>query len=160
MKTTRLFWATLLLFVGYTIPAVAVTCEQQCWLDYDNCSCGDYWSCAACDEARDNCLNYCASHPCPATRDYSTTTLLSAQQTGNGCVEEYFSARHGCWFSKYLAQYRRTNYRETTNCDGTTTTTVLSSSTFPITCFKRQNPFACSSCSPYLLYLQVEHCQF
>ena len=157
MKTAL---AAVLFLLAGQVALADQACTDQCWQTWDDCAhnCGDFWSCDACDQQRDQCLNYCAS--CPSTRDYSTTVLLSAQQQPfTVCVEDYPNAHYGCRFTKYNTQYRRTNYRETTNCDGTKTTTVLSSSTFPGVCVTKY-PSSCTSCSPYSLYNTYDHCPF
>jgi hypothetical protein len=153
-------FAALLFLLACQVASADQACTDQCWLTWDDCSanCGDWWSCNACDEQRDQCLAYCDS--CPHTRDYSVTTLLSAQQTGaRQCMEEYAFAGHGFWFYQYFAQYRVTNYRDTTACDGTTTTTVLSSSTYSSYCLKK-SPFFHDYCSPYSPYIGGLVCGF
>jgi hypothetical protein len=138
----------LLLWVGGGMRAAAdQACIDQCWADYDNCPCYDYSSCNQCDTMRQSCLNQCSQ--CPSTRDYSTTTILSSQQTGQTrCFEEFFGANHGYRFFEYLKTYSTTNYRETTQCNGTKTTTVLSTSTGQGLCWQK-SPFLNDRCSPY-----------
>ncbi len=102
-------------------------CEDQCWLTWDSCYCGDYWSCAACDDQRDQCLQACAL--CPSTRDYSTTTVLSRSYTNrNGCFQDHLYLGGGRRYYEYYTRERTNIYRETTQCNGTKSTQLLSSS--------------------------------
>jgi hypothetical protein len=139
-------------------------CEQDCHDQYIFCL--DYYcdprGTCTCWTDYQSCVSFCpliCVEP-KSVKDFTTTTLLSAQQTGSTCVEDYPHAGKGCWYSEYFAKYQVTNYRDTTHCDGTTTRTVLSSSTSSNYCVRRQNPTVCNSCSPYLLYNGVNHCGF
>src|SRR5829696_4579965 len=116
MARTLLFVALILMTAQ--VVSADEACSQQCWLDYDNCPCNDYWSCNTCDERRDSCLNYCST--CPSTRNYTTTTILSRQATGrNGCYEDHIYFHSGRRYAEYLTTQRLDTYQETTACDRT-----------------------------------------
>ena len=148
--TKNLFWAILLLWVGHSMPAVADACTDQCWLDYDNCYCGDYWSCAACDEGRDNCLNYCATNPpppCPSTRDYTISTIVNASTIfyNYGCYWSFtYYPKQAVTFDQWRYRYRFDNYRETTSCNGSKTTQLLSSNYSSYTSCLREGGIPCN----------------
>ncbi len=127
-------------------------CEEQCGLDYWTCSdnCGAFGGALCeqqCVDAYNSCIHRCRS--CPSTRDYSTSIMLSKQLTQPyKCLEEYANAGRGYRFDEYYVRYKVTNYRETTNCDGTKTTVVLSSYNTAGSCWK-QVTFPNNTCSPY-----------
>jgi hypothetical protein len=125
-------------------------CEEQCNLDYWACSdnCGAFGG-ALCEQQCVNAQNSCLQHcnQCPSTRDYTTRTILNNQATGrNGCYEDHMYFYSGKRYAEYSTTQRLDNYRETTACNGTKTTTLLSSTTSSYKCWARD---AIASCSPY-----------
>ena len=84
----RMFWVSLLLLLGLSIPAAASPCTDQCWADYDACvgpGCSSYWHCAACDEARDNCLNACPSSAFTSVPEFAISPVGAPATSANGC---------------------------------------------------------------------------
>ena len=150
----KLALATLLALAFAAQPASAAdpVCVSGCQANYDSCvaecgSFGTFWCYDDCDNQYNTCYYGCTL--CPSTRDYSTTTVLSQQHTGlKLCLEESPFANYGFKFWEYLIRYRVTNYRETTQCDGTKTTTVLSTSDNQTFCMEK-SPFPNDYCSPY-----------
>jgi hypothetical protein len=137
---------------GLSLPLNAdQACEDQCYQDYYNCPCFDYWSCAACDNQINQCLSYCAS--CPSNRDYTTSTITGTQATGrNGCYEDHIYFNSGKRYAEYRVTERRDTYRETTNCDGTKTTTLIGTGSISYYCWARDPIASCSNYAPnYLL---------
>lgn len=127
-------------------------CEEQCNLDYWTCSdnCGPFGGALCeqqCVDTQNSCLAHCTT--CPSTRDYTTTTPLGATATGrSGCYEDLYDFIGGQRYAEYFYRQRITTYRETTSCNGTKTTTVLSTYDNNFYCWVR-DPIA--SCSPYAL---------
>ena len=152
--------AKVLLFVVLSLMATQAVladeaCNQECYDNYHACPCFDYWSCASCDEQITNCLNYCST--CPSTRNYTTTTVVSRQSTGrNGCYEDHISLNSGKRYAEYFTTQRLDTYRETTACNGTRTTTLLSSTSSSYYCWVR-DPIA--SCSPFVTPNFLRICQ-
>lgn len=146
----KILAATLLGLALAALSASAQTCEEQCTNDRYACDagCTTYWCYDECDQAYNGCVINC--QPCqPSTRDYSTYTINSYTFTGQiRCLEEYLGARRGYRFYEYLYKYTTKNYRETTQCDGTKTTVLLSTSTGQGFCWEK-SPYAGDSCSPY-----------
>lgn len=148
----KMFWVILLLLIGRSIPAAADACTDQCWLDYDACvgpGCSSYWHCAACDEARDSCFNSCPPPPnCPSTRDYTTTTVANQSITNYnvGCfLHPYTYPEEGRQFNRWRYRYRYDTYRETTNCNGSKTTQLLSTSYSAYTYCVYPNSTSCAN---------------
>jgi hypothetical protein len=152
--------AKVLLFIALSLVAAQVVsadeaCNQQCWANYYDCPCFDYWSCAYCDDQINSCLSYCST--CPSTRNYTTTTVVSRQSTGrNGCYEDHIYLNVGRRYAEYFTTQRLDTYRETTNCNGTKTTTLLSSTNSSYYCWVRD---AIASCSPFVTPNFLRICQ-
>ena len=148
----KYLFVVLVSLVATPLWAGDPACEEQCNLDYWTCSdtCGPFGGALCeqqCVDAQNACLRTCEL--CPFIRNYSTTTLLSSQQTGaRQCMEDYLDPGDGAWYWQYFIRYRVTNYRETTNCDGSKTTVVLSSYTSSAYCYNR-SPFTNDVCYPY-----------
>lgn len=144
------------IFLLTSVPARASNpeCEEQCNLDYWTCSdtCGPFGGALCeqqCVDAQNACLHHCTQ--CPSTRDYSQATFLGATATGrNGCFEDLADFTGGQRYAEYFYRQRITTYRETTSCDGSKTTVVLSTFDNNFYCWVR-DPIA--SCSPYGLNL-------
>lgn len=158
MRNLCLIVVTVLAVVGSARPATAdAACEQACWPQYDSCreACGaDYWCWDACDQQRDACLVGCQN--CPKTRDYTTRTIVSRQYTNrNGCFQDHLYLSGGRRYYEYLTKERRDNYRETTQCDGTKSTQLLSSTNLNYYCWVRGNLGSDSCSSPAANYLFI-----
>lgn len=146
------------LFFGSGSPAAAdAACEQACNVAGSQCSenCGnDYWCVQECDQVRDSCCEDCQL--CPSTRDYSTTTVLSRSYTNrNGCYQDHLYLGGGRRYYEYYTKERKNNYRETTQCNGSTSTQLLSSSTYNYYCWVRGNTGGdtCSFPAPNYLFI-------
>ncbi len=132
-------------------------CENACDTTWQAClnDCGaDYWCWESCDQANQWCHDHCNS--CPSTRDYTTSTILSRTYTNrNGCYQDHLYLNGGRRYYEYLTKERRNNYRETTQCDGSKSTQLLSSSTLNYYCWVRGNTGAdaCSYPAPNYLFL-------
>lgn len=154
-----IFFAALL---GMASQASAdVACEQSCNLTHEQCtqecgSGGTYWCFEACDQQRDTCWNNCQL--CPSSRDYTTSTILSRTYTNrNGCYQDHLYLNGGRRYYEYLTKERRNNYRETTQCDGSKSTQLLSSSTYNYYCWVRGNTGADACSYPALNNLFLCH---
>jgi hypothetical protein len=151
---TKSRWVFAVLFVLASQVSLAdQACIDQCWADYDACvgpGCSSYWHCEQCDAQRDSCLNYCAS--CPTTREYTTSTITGTQATGrNGCYEDHIYFYSGKRYAEYRVTERRDTYRETTNCDGTKTTTLIGTGSISYYCWARDPIASCSNYAPNYL---------
>lgn len=149
----KLLLALVMMLVSAPVFAADPACVSACQANYDYCvaqcgSFGTFWCYDDCDTQYFACYEPCTF--CPSTRDYSTTTILSSQHTGlKLCLEESPFANSGFKFWEYFIRYRVTNYRETTQCNGTKTTTVLSTTDHQTYCME-ESPFLTDTCSPYL----------
>jgi hypothetical protein len=158
MKSVRFYLLVLAAFLGTTGQAFAdAACENACTDAWDQCvqNCGtDYWCWLNCDQLNEWCHTDCAS--CPSTRDYSTTTILSRSYTNrNGCFQDHLYLGGGRRYYEYFTKERKNNYRETTQCNGTKSTQLLSSSTYNYYCWTRGNTLsdACSNPAPNYLFI-------
>jgi hypothetical protein len=117
-------------------PAVLVagyapsTCEGYCAQDLLQCEIGCNGN-AACEQQCNyiyaDCIAGCAPCPGPTIRDYSVSTLVSQNFLGiSECLRDFYPPYASQWHSKFQLQYKDTTYRETTQCDGSKTTVVLS----------------------------------
>jgi hypothetical protein len=161
-RATHVLGALILILLATGTPQRAeadAACENDCWTQWYACedSCGpggDYWCHDTCDQARDQCLTSCAN--CPITRDYTTRTILSRQYTNrNGCYQDHLYFTGGRRYYEYYTKERRDNYRETTQCNGTKSTQLLSSTTLNYYCWVRGNTSgdSCSSPAPNYLFI-------
>lgn len=101
-----------------------------------------------------NCSNHCQS--CPSTRDYTTRTILSRQYTNRyGCFQDHIYLSGGKRYYEHYTKERRDNYRETTQCDGTKSTQLLSSTNLNYYCWVRGNLGSDSCGSPAPNYLRI-----
>lgn len=132
-------------------------CQQSCGTQYDVCSasCGGMYGCEeSCQNQLDSCWAACP--PCPTTRDYSTITVLSRTYTNrNGCYQDHLYLTGGRRYYEYYTKERKNTYRETTQCDGSKSTQLLSSSTYNYYCWVRGNTGSdsCSYPSPNYLFI-------
>jgi hypothetical protein len=142
LRVAVLILAILLLGLIPAKPALAdQACSNQCWQDYDNCFCGDYWSCASCDEARDNCLSWCDS--CPrVNKDWTTTTI-----TDTAGPLPLICLSNGYFYQKYTRVTRVDHYQQILKCDYSLTTNLLGTSSTNKTCYKYK-PTQGGSCIP------------
>lgn len=84
------------------------------------CPCNGYY---------DGCVLSCPT--CPTSREWTTTTYSdTAGSLPLVCLSDQD------YYRKYTRTTRTTRYRETRNCDGTVTTTVISESNTTGTCWK------------------------
>jgi len=119
-------------------------CVDGCWSEYYDCldycdaiggpgeeECTDH-----CKFNRNSCLDNCPE-VCtgPTTRDYSDTVVAGFQYTGpSRCLTWLF---YNYYFDYGLLTLKTTTYRETTYCDGSKTTVVLSVSYSSYYCWLR-----------------------
>lgn len=130
-------------------------CEEECNLNYWSCSdnCGPFGGALCeqqCVDAQNACLAHCSN--CPSTREYTTSTITGRQATGrNGCYEDHIYFYSGKRYLEYLTSERRDTYRETTNCDGTKTTTLIGTGTISYYCWARDPIASCGNYAPNYL---------
>lgn len=115
------------LFAGvYPDPA----CEQECDAQAQSCyyeDCDQRGDCSYCWDNYDWCVSYCpliCEEP-KSVRDYTKVVLLNVQlHYTTACLKNGGSSKV---HNKFTYQQRVDTYRETTHCNGTKTTTLLSS---------------------------------
>ena len=160
MNKPGLLLLILLGVVAYATPVAAdPECENQCSENYWACSdaCGPFGG-AACEQQCSDTVNQCLYNctQCPSTRDYTTRTILSRQYTGrNGCYQDHIYLNGGRRYYEHYTQERRDNYRETTQCNGTKSTQLLSTNTLNYYCWVRGNTSSDSCGSPAPNYLFI-----
>ena len=128
--------------LAYVRPDPA--CEQQCHDDYIFCL--DYYcdprGTCTCWTDYQNCVSYCpqiCEEP-RSVRDYTKVAYINRQSTNTfACVIHGASAYQ---HRKFTYQQRTDTYRETTHCDGTKTTQLISTGTpsGQLTCWSGVNP--------------------
>jgi hypothetical protein len=134
--------ALLCFFLLVPLPLFAdAECENQCGIDYWTCSdnCGAFGGAlceSQCSDGFNSCIGRC--NACPTTRDYTVTTLVSKTASGrNGCFTDFNFNTGAFTYKEYLEKDKRTTYRETTACNGTKTTTVLSTTNETYYCWTK-----------------------
>ncbi len=140
-------------------------CQQDCYHQNDVCMFGEdgtqtptYWRIEECDQIFQACMDHCAN--CPYTREYTTVTVLDFQFTGAArCLEDIFQRRRGIRYYEARRTERVTTYREVQQCDGTTSTTVVSSQDRTYYCWARGSTTR-DLCSPYFSNLPYLICPF
>jgi hypothetical protein len=149
----------LCLFGAVDALLADAACDEQCSADYWTCSdnCGPFGG-SLCEQQCSDALSVCLYHcgQCPSTRDYSTTTVLSRSYTNrNGCYQDHLYLSGGRRYYEYYTKERKNNYRETTQCNGSKSTQLLSSSTYNYYCWVRGNTGAdaCSYPAPNYLFI-------
>lgn len=129
--------------------AATLTCEDVCWLYYDQCESGCGTPPAEeclqrCDASLESCLEGCPV--CPSTRDYTVVVPFSETYLGpTQCRENYLSFGSGRLYDRINRTDKATLYRETTYCDGSKTTVVVSVSYPSYVCWRPGFP----GCYPY-----------
>jgi hypothetical protein len=128
-------------------------CEQQCHDDYIFCLdyiCDPRGTCT-CWNDYVSCVSYCpqiCTEP-KSVRNYTTVAFVNIQYTQiTGCYKG--SNGSATTHDKITYQQRTNSYRETTHCDGTKTTELLSSTlSGQLTCWKVHTPLqSCISNTP------------
>jgi hypothetical protein len=124
-------------------------CEQDCHDQYIFCLdyiCDPRGTCT-CWTDYQNCVSYCptiCTEP-KNVREYSKTTPTNIQMTNNTACLKSLSGS-SLVHNKFFYQYRTDKYRETTHCDNTKTTELLSTTySSTLTCWKALYPLI--SCS-------------
>ena len=129
--------------LAYVYPDPA--CEQQCSDDFLFCvnnRCDPRASsCEFCQTDYDRCISVCpqvCAEP-KNVRDYTITSYVNVQRTqATECVQGVSSATVD---NKFYYKIRTDTYRETTHCDNTKTTQLLSSTlSGQLTCWGALNP--------------------
>jgi hypothetical protein len=105
-------------------------CVNDCYNTYYACSdpCTDYACIQDCQYWFNQCYYGCPP-PCsgPTVRTYSTTTITSASWVTTQCVAgPTFTT--GSYYDRYNYTYRVDNHSETTQCDGSKTDEITSTS--------------------------------
>lgn len=105
------------------------TCEQECDDRYISCmyeDCDQRGDCSYCGENQDWCISNCplvCEEP-KSIRDYTKTVYFNVQlHYVTACLRNGPSSKE---HNRFTYQARVDTYRETTHCDGTKTTTLLS----------------------------------
>jgi hypothetical protein len=123
-------------------------CVADCYNNYYACSdpCTDYACIQDCQYWFNQCYYGCPPGCSgPSVRNYSTVTLTSSTWSGSDCYREPFPSTSNWQYDKYYRVYHVNNYRETTQCDGSKTTELVSSYNYGEYCLTRFTFFG--SCS-------------
>jgi hypothetical protein len=156
MRTLCLLLLASIALISAARPLAAdAACDNDCWAQWDSCcyNCGGggtYWCYDNCDQVRDQCLQICST--CPSTRDYTTTTVVNQSLSfpNAGCYWHpniYPAAARQ--FDLWTHRYRYDNYRETTACNGSKTTQLLSTSYSAYTYCMRPTFVTCVNPQPF-----------
>lgn len=124
-------------------------CVADCYNTYYACSdpCTDYACIQDCQYWFNQCYYGCPPGcPGPSVRNYSTVSLVSSTWYGSDCYKQPFPDTGNWQYDKYYRVYHVDNYRETTQCDGSKTTELISSYNYGEYCLTKY-PYPWGSCS-------------
>ncbi len=143
----RIGFASLFAFVlvGSTLPAEAdAACVDECGLTYWACSdnCGAFGGALCeqnCTDAYNACVNQCSQ--CPTYRNYSTEQYINKTEKPAKCIKNrQINDATGYFYREFTTHYLRYNWRETTQCNGTKSTQLLSTVPFDGLCYLKATP--------------------
>ncbi|MDY7094211.1 MAG: hypothetical protein SX243_14670 [Acidobacteriota bacterium] len=124
------------------------TCEGYCAQDLLQCQivCNGNAACEQqCTDIYDDCIAGCEPCSGPTVRTYTVTTLVSQTYLGvTQCLKDFYQPSSKRWYDYLQIQKKHTTYRETTQCDGSQSTVVVSVSYTTTNCW---NVVSFSSCS-------------
>lgn len=154
MRWIVFFSLFALVLAGSTLPAKAdAACVEECGLTYWACSdnCGAFGGALCeqnCTDAYNACVNQCSQ--CPTYRDYSTLQYINKTDTNSTtCVKNTaINDATGYIYKIFTTHFLRYNWRETTQCNGTKSTQLLSTAPVDGTCYFKKAG-SNNLCSPF-----------
>lgn len=126
-------------------PVCLQGCEEQFGASCIEAQCDPRSTYCPCNGYYDSCVASCPE--CPTTREYSTTTVTGqSYYNSTRCFQGFGTFGEGRTHQLSYRTLRTQTWRETRNCDGSTSTTLLSTSNRSETCWQQFNSF----CSPWV----------
>jgi hypothetical protein len=124
-------------------PLCVQQCDDERYFCYTEI-CDPRGSCEFCEDNYDSCVLSCPI--CPTTREYTTVTVLSLSYFNSfRCFQGFGTFGEGRVHQLISRTLRSRRWREVRQCDGSTTTTLLSTNTWSETCWDQYNTY----CSPW-----------
>lgn len=145
--------------------AAKTTC-LECWQSYDACQAQNCEPdlpprlCDLCETALNYCLSTCEDPPCEPWDEYDyVVTWLSYYYTRYAtCFRDNYWPQSPRLADEALVTARKDTYRITHNCDGSTTSTLISSYNIQDYCYHRRFP---DDCYPgQSVYYRYNNCTF
>jgi len=116
-------------------------CAEQCSDDFNFCYydyCDQRGSCAYCNDYYNSCILNCPTicEDPKSVQDYTTQTVVGSTYNGGfGCYHSLAGGNY--YYYPYTYTIKNTQYRKTTNCDGSTSTQEISYWYTYASCFEK-----------------------